>query len=220
MSGDSIGGFSGPYTVDPTTRVRSHAGSAYYKPAAERKNLVVRTEVLVEKLVLGTDEAGELQAKGVLFSSKNERRLVRACKEVVLAAGVFQTPQLLELSRVGSPEILELHGIEVVRGNEDVRENLQDHAMTGLYTEVAEDVPTGDVRRDPKFKPKPWKCTRKAVPVHSPPAFLPSRSCPSLAGPKAKTGISICFWAMVRLIIRTTKSIDPPAKNRLNLFVR
>lgn len=65
MSGDSIGGFSNPYTVEPTERVRSHAGSAYYEPAEGRKNLVVMTEVQVEKLILEKDKSGELQAKDV-----------------------------------------------------------------------------------------------------------------------------------------------------------
>lgn len=60
MSGDSTEGFSGPYTVDPTTQVRSYAGSANYEPAADRKKLVARTEVLVKKLVPDKDKSDEL----------------------------------------------------------------------------------------------------------------------------------------------------------------
>lgn len=153
MSGNSIGGFSGPYTVDPRDRVRSHAGSAYYAPIAERPNLELATEVLVEKLMLEHDTSG-LVAKGVYFSSHNERTLVKARKEVILAAGVFQTPQLLELSGIGSREVLQQHGIEVALENTNVGENLQDHAMTGLCAEVKEGIPTGDLRRDPSFVAK------------------------------------------------------------------
>lgn len=58
MSGTSIGGFSGPYTVDPTERVRSHAGSAYYEPVADRPNLELATGVLVEKLLLEKENTG------------------------------------------------------------------------------------------------------------------------------------------------------------------
>lgn len=50
---------------------------------------------------------------------------------------------------MGSPELLKRHGIEVVLGNENIGENLQDHAMTGLCAEVNDDVRTGDLRRDP-----------------------------------------------------------------------
>ena len=152
MSGDSIGEFSGPYTVDPTERERSHAGSAYYAPIANRSNLDLATEVLVEKLMLQKTENGELVAKGVFFSSNDERRIVRCRKEIILAAGVFQTPQLLEISGIGSAELLKQHGIETVLENQNVGENMQDHAMTGLCAEVRDDVATGDVRRDPNFK--------------------------------------------------------------------
>ena len=161
MSGHSIGGFSGPYTVDPATRVRSHAGSAYYEPAAERKNLEVMTEALAEKLMLERNDNGSLRAKGVWISHQDKRKLVKARKEVILAAGVFQTPQLLELSGIGSPKLLERLGIAVVLGNENIGENLQDHAMTGLCAQVNEGAPTGDLRRDPNFKAKAMEMYEK-----------------------------------------------------------
>lgn len=146
MSGDSTEGSSGPYTVDPTTSARSHAGSAYYEPAAKRKSLAARTEVLVKKLAINKIESGELKAKGVHFFRRKGRRLVKARKEIVLAAGVFQTPQFLEFSEVGNPKTLKLHGLKVVMGNENIGQYLRDHAMTGLCAEVAEDVSTGDLR--------------------------------------------------------------------------
>lgn len=154
MSGNSIGGFSGPYTVDPTERVRSHAGSGYYAPIASRQNLELTTEAMVEKLILETDASGQLTANGVTVFYRNGRKSVKARKEVILAAEVFQTPQLLELSGIGSPDLLLAHGIDVVFENRNVGENLQDHAMTGLYAEVKEGIPTGDLRRDPEFKTK------------------------------------------------------------------
>lgn len=84
-----------------------------------------------------------------------------ARREVILAAGVFQTPQLLELSGIGSPKLLEKHGVEVLLPNPNVGENLQDHAMTGLCAEVIDDVPTGDLRRDPNFKAKAMEMYEK-----------------------------------------------------------
>ena len=75
-----------------------------------------------------------------------------ATKEVILSAGTFNTPKLLELSGVGQKAILEKHGISVVVDLPGVGENLQDHLMTGVSFEVVDGVVTGDalMRREPE----------------------------------------------------------------------
>jgi len=75
-----------------------------------------------------------------------------ATKEVILAAGVFNTPKLLELSGIGAKSLLEQNRIPVVVDNPSVGENLQDHLMTGISYEVADGVMTGDplMRQDPE----------------------------------------------------------------------
>ena len=65
-------------------------------------------------------------------------------KEVILAAGTFQSPKILELSGIGNPQILEPLGIPVVIDNKNVGENLQDHLMTGISFEANDGVMTGD----------------------------------------------------------------------------
>src|SRR6202008_1178974 len=52
---------------------------------------------------------------------------VRASKEVILSGGAYNSPQLLQLSGVGSPELLKTHGIEVVHALPGVGAGLQDH---------------------------------------------------------------------------------------------
>jgi choline dehydrogenase len=52
---------------------------------------------------------------------------VRANKEVILAGGTYNSPQLLQLSGVGSPELLGSLGIEVRHALPGVGEGLQDH---------------------------------------------------------------------------------------------
>jgi choline dehydrogenase-like flavoprotein len=47
--------------------------------------------------------------------------------EVILSAGSVQSPQLLELSGIGNPEILKAAGIDVKVENPNVGENLQEH---------------------------------------------------------------------------------------------
>ena len=152
LSGESIGGMSNPCTIDPKTKERSHAGSTYYKMAADRPNLRVVTEALVEKIVL--EKSNErVVASGVNFTPKDGQSFtIRAAREVILSAGVFKSPQLLELSGIGSTELLRSHGIEVVINNPQVGENLQDHGMAGVSFEAADGVRTADAMRDPKVR--------------------------------------------------------------------
>ena len=153
ISGTSLGGFNGPYAVNPNGRERSHAGNEYYTPVSDRKNLHLVTKAMVEKLVIETSPSMSEKAsvRAVSFVQNGKQHTVSAKKEVVLAAGVFQSPQLLELSGIGSPEVLKTYNIDVIVSNTNVGENLQDHCMTGVCYEVKEGVPTGDSRRDPNF---------------------------------------------------------------------
>jgi choline dehydrogenase len=54
-------------------------------------------------------------------------RQVRAQREVLLAGGSINSPQLLQLSGVGPGELLRTHGIAVIHDLPGVGENLQDH---------------------------------------------------------------------------------------------
>ena len=152
-TGLGSGGHSNPASIDPNSKTRSHAGADYYSSdVRKRTNLRVLTEALVEKVLLARRNDGQASAKGVRFSLKGgESRIVDADKEVILAAGVFQSPQLLELSGIGSRSLLEQFGIETVIDNPFVGENLQDHAMASLSFEAADDIPTRDIFRDPKI---------------------------------------------------------------------
>ena len=69
------------------------------------------------------------------------RRTVRARREVVLAAGAFNTPQLLKLSGIGPRQELEGHDIEVLADLPGVGENLQDRYEVGVVCEMKGDFP-------------------------------------------------------------------------------
>lgn len=152
LTGLGAGGHSNPSSVDPRTKTRSHAGSEYYNMGvANRPNLRVLTKALVEKIVF--DGAGNdfVTATGVLYTTASGQcSVVHASEEVILAAGAFQSPQLLELSGIGPKGLLQTHGIDLVIDNEYVGENLQDHPLVGLSFEAADNVLTGDILRDPK----------------------------------------------------------------------
>ena len=150
LRGNAMGGYTSPSTIDPKTMTRSYAVSAYYAPAAGRPNLHLITEAMVQKIVLEHGKhGGEARATGVAYTKDSDAYTVFARREVIMAAGVYQTPQLLELSGIGSKSLLEKHGIECVVDNPYVGENLQDHVMTGVCLEVADGIPTTDMIRDP-----------------------------------------------------------------------
>jgi choline dehydrogenase-like flavoprotein len=149
FSGRSIGGYSNTATVDPVSKTRSYAGSAYAIPVLERPNFHLITEATAHK-ILFENTGNDVTATGVLVSVKGEIKTFSA-KEIILAAGVFNTPKLLELSGIGNEEILKSHSISTVINNPAVGENMQDHLMTGVSFEVADGVMTGDplMRQEP-----------------------------------------------------------------------
>lgn len=108
FSGRSTGAFSCPASVDPATKTRSYSASAYYAPAAERPSLDVVTGATAKRIVLeGPSGDSPLTARAVVFTDKDGEHQVRARREVVLAAGAFQTPKLLELSGIGDRSLLQ-----------------------------------------------------------------------------------------------------------------
>ncbi|KAF9449471.1 GMC oxidoreductase [Macrolepiota fuliginosa MF-IS2] len=98
-----------PVTEDPMTLQRSFAANAYWAPNSSRPNFRILTGALAHHLVSESIN-GELVVTGVEFSHKSvedKTYVVNASKEVVLSAGALKMPQILELSGVGRPDILE-----------------------------------------------------------------------------------------------------------------
>ena len=123
--GQTLGGYAVLKYIDKEAR-RSHAGTAYYLPAAERKNLVVLTGAHVNKILIDADNTdGGFKATGVSFTVAGEDYTVSALNEVILSAGSIQSPQILELSGIGDTQTLERAGVKVLIENQNVGENLQ-----------------------------------------------------------------------------------------------
>ena len=154
FSGKSIGAYSNTAAIDPRTMTRSFSGSAYGRPASTRSNISVITGALVSRIML-QEEKGDsnLVATGVEFQHQHAVKTLTARREVIVSAGAFNSPKLLELSGIGSRSLLEKHGIPVLLESEGVGENLQDHVMSGISFELdeASGVQTGDplVRKEP-----------------------------------------------------------------------
>jgi choline dehydrogenase-like flavoprotein len=102
---------------------RWSAARAYVHPHMDnRTNLRVETLAHASRILF----EGK-RAVGVEYRQGNETRQLRARREVILASGAFQSPQLLMLSGVGDATALGRHGIASVHHLPGVGQNLQDH---------------------------------------------------------------------------------------------
>ena len=100
-----------------------------------RKNLTIWTNTHASKLVLRQDPNVGTACQGIEVVRGGQKIELHAAKEVVLCAGAIGTPQLLQLSGVGQPEVLGQFGIPVVKKMEGVGRNLQDHLqIRAVYT--------------------------------------------------------------------------------------
>lgn len=150
--GKCRGMFTPLSSVDPKTRKRSYAASAYMTNEIEgRENLHLLVDTLVDKIILHESENGLVQASGIKLHFKDGRDEVIYCDEVILAAGSLQTPLVLERSGIGAAKILNKNNIPVVINNPGVGENLQDHMFAPISYEVADGVETRDAVRDPNI---------------------------------------------------------------------
>ncbi|KAJ6490230.1 GMC oxidoreductase [Mycena vitilis] len=138
--------------LDPRTWTRSYAATGYLMPAQDRSNLTVLTEATVTRILFDDPVAGQqLTAKGVEFVHNDSTSQVNAKNEVILCAGTIQSPQILELSGIGRPEILEKIGVEMKIQLEGVGENVQDHTFVGVSFELTGSPDTYDRMRDPEY---------------------------------------------------------------------
>ena len=106
---------------------RWSAAMAYLRPAMARPNLEVVTEAQAEAVLF----EGR-RAVGVRFRQGDAPREARARREVILSGGAVNSPQLLELSGIGDPEVLKAAGIDVRHALPGVGTNLQDHYVVSV----------------------------------------------------------------------------------------
>lgn len=101
---------------------RLSAARAFLRPAMKRKNLRAETRAHVTRVLFdGT------RAIGVEYRQGGALKKAMAGREVILAGGAINTPQLLQLSGVGPGALLQSLGIGVVLDNPQVGARMQDH---------------------------------------------------------------------------------------------
>src|SRR5687768_8383134 len=110
---------------------RWSATNAFLRPAMHRPNLTVLTHAAVSRIRMKNRTA-----EGVEFLHRDTRFFAEARRETILAAGAIGSPQLLQLSGIGSGTLLKRHGIAVAHDLPGVGGNLQDHLQLRMAFKV------------------------------------------------------------------------------------
>ncbi len=134
----------GAYQLGIRNGWRSSAATAFLRPVMARDNLTVITGAQAERV----DFEGT-RAVGVHWIADGRREGARAAREVILAAGAVQSPQLLQLSGIGPAGLLEQHGIAVRVDAPEVGENLQDHYQARTIVRLKKKLSLNDDVRNP-----------------------------------------------------------------------
>jgi choline dehydrogenase len=131
--------FNGPsqegvgfYQVTQRSGKRCSSAAAYLHPAMRRSNLKVLTHALTTRILFDGN-----RATGVEIVRNGQREAIRADSEVILAAGAYNSPQLLLLSGIGPAADLAVLQI-AVRHDLPVGLGLQDHPLVMMcwYTDT------------------------------------------------------------------------------------
>ena len=136
--GDNFG--NAYFQMNQRRGVRWNATKAYLRPAENRPNLTVLSNVLVEKVELN-NSGQRPRATGVKIRRADKSSTIfKADQEVLLSAGAIGSPQILQLSGIGSSELLGSRNIPTRVDLRGVGENLQDHLQVRSVYQVENTV--------------------------------------------------------------------------------
>ena len=119
---------------------RCSTAVGYLRQARRRPNLAVVTNALASRILFS-----DRQAVGVEYRQGDTTRVAHASREVILAGGAFNSPQLLQLSGLGPAALLRSLGIDVIADMPGVGEELQDHLQVRIQYRCTEPITMNDV---------------------------------------------------------------------------
>ncbi|RUV03162.1 alanine-phosphoribitol ligase [Mesorhizobium sp. M6A.T.Cr.TU.017.01.1.1] len=126
----------GYYQLTQRNARRSSASVAYLRPIRERKNLTVRTDVLVTRIVV---DKGRAIGVETVDRPGGEKKILRAEREVIVSSGAIGSPKLLMQSGIGPADHLKSVGVTPVHDLPGVGSNLQDHLDLFVIAECTGD---------------------------------------------------------------------------------
>ncbi|MBJ8342118.1 GMC family oxidoreductase N-terminal domain-containing protein [Antrihabitans sp. YC3-6] len=122
----------GQFQVTQRRGIRFSAREAYLR--SRRRNLTIRTNTLVRKIVLDDGRATGVE----VTDRKGNVERISAAREVILAAGAFNTPALLQHSGIGPADHLRSVGVAPIVDLPAVGEHLMEHPLVYLTYELRE----------------------------------------------------------------------------------
>ncbi|KFB42237.1 AGAP003785-PE-like protein [Anopheles sinensis] len=135
----------GPMQRTIVNETRCSPAKAFLVPAKQRPNLQVIKSVLVTKILFDHSK----RAAAIQFTMSNGKmRSVKVKREVIVSAGVVNTPKLLMLSGIGQEKQLRAHNIPVV-SDLPVGRKLQDHVTVPVIFKLNRNVaPNSSLPKD------------------------------------------------------------------------
>ncbi|KAK7689665.1 hypothetical protein QCA50_007460 [Cerrena zonata] len=129
---------------------RSSAATAYLEPVENRTNLDILINTRATKLVQSGKSGYTPIFQKLEIAQSNTSTPIEVCarKEIILAAGVIGTPQLLLLSGIGPPSAFKNSSIKPLVNSPDVGLNLVDHPLVPNYFSVSSNGTWDDVLRN------------------------------------------------------------------------
>ncbi|KAE9396376.1 alcohol oxidase [Gymnopus androsaceus JB14] len=135
-SGSLLGAQYASMTIDPNGEVKASSQETFLTAAKNRTNLKVFQLTMAKKILFDSQN----HATGVQVAINGLKPFVlMASKEVILSAGVFQSPQILMVSGIGPKATLAGFGISVIVDNPNVGQNMWDHVFASSTYQIGVD---------------------------------------------------------------------------------
>lgn len=147
LGGSLLGQSYSTFTINANTSLRDSSETAFLRPALNNPDYTVYTRAMAKRLLFNTDATPKVT--GVLVDTEGFEYVLSARKEVIVSAGVFGSPQLLQVSGIGPAEVLKEAGVPVLVDLPGVGRNMEDHLYFGVSHRV--NAPTMSSLQDPGF---------------------------------------------------------------------
>ena len=154
--------------------MRFSAYDAFLKTAIKRKNVNIKKNTIVLKIIFK-----DKKAIGLVCKKNNKIFEIFANKEIILCAGAIGTPHLLQISGVGDSDYLKSIGVDPLHEIKNVGEGLQDHYAVRVANRISLPVSLNEKARGHNllFEIMKWFVLKKGLISYSPAhvgAFLKS----------------------------------------------
>jgi choline dehydrogenase len=145
LSGRLLGQSYVNFAINPDTMTRESSETAFLQSTLGNSAYTLHPRTMAKRILFNSNK----KATGVLVETEKLQYTLSARKEVILSAGVFNSPQLLMVSGVGPASTLQNFDIPVVADRPGVGQNMQDHLFYGVSYAV--NAPTISSLSDPIF---------------------------------------------------------------------